>query len=445
MNQIQLQIQNERQQYRRLNNLLNTNAQVLQMINFIQSNRTQYPQGVDQQRYLIKSQMFNVINGTLVYVPLNLRYVLENDIQFILTELYEDQTQGLGRGIDAFYKYICSRYLGISRARVAAFLKTQKWYNITRPKKTNPRYSLPTYTACRQAYAIDLIDMNFMGNLHGYRYIVNVMDLFSKYVFLGGLTTKDQVTDFFDVRIIATGLRPQLLYSDRGTEFEGAFNQLMIQNNIQRIRNPPHNPVKPIEAMNGNIRRLLKQLFTINGNTQWHNQMHVIQTSLNNYRSRQNGNGKFTPAQIFNGQNQNVLAEVEERTKMRKRHTEMPEAKFQVNQEVHVSLIALNDAIAKKNKDGELKNVAIIWSPEVFRIFQVIAPVENIGHYRYIIRNLGGQTLANHTNNAKLFLESDLVDASTEIQPENQYNYNQMMTLINRIPNPVGFRYVQQL
>ena len=99
----------------------------------------------------------------------------------------------------------------------------------------------------------------------------------------------------------------------------------------------------------------------------------------------------------------------------------------------------------KKNKDGELKNVAIIWSPEVFRIFQVIAPVKNIGHYRYVVRNLGGQTLANHTNNAKLFLESDLVDASTEIQPENQYNYNQMMNLINRIPNPVGFRYVQQL
>jgi hypothetical protein len=129
---------------------------------------------------------------------------------------------------------------------------------------------------------------------------------------------------------------------------------------------------------------------------------------------------------------------------MTKRHDNVPDPKFNEGQEVHVSLIALNSAIAKKNKDGELKNVAIIWSPEVFRVSYVIAPVQNIGHYRYEVTNLDGQFLANDNNNIKQFLESELIDASTEIQPEQQYDYEEMMTLINRIPNPLGFKYVQQ-
>ncbi len=98
----------------------------------------------------------------------------------------------LGRGIDRFYKTVCSRYLGIDRRRVAKFLKPQKWYNITRPNIQNPRYSLPTYERPKQAYGIDLIDMNKLNFpiIHNYRYMVNVVDLFSKYVFLGAITTK---------------------------------------------------------------------------------------------------------------------------------------------------------------------------------------------------------------------------------------------------------------
>jgi hypothetical protein len=448
MNQEQIlqKIRNEKQEYRRLNNLLNSDEKVLQMRDFILSNRTQYPPLVSHPMSLIKSQMFNVVNNNLIYVPKNLRYVLQNDIQPLLQQLYDDDTQGLGRGQQAFYETVCSRYLGISRTNVIQFLRTQKWYNITRGKKRNKRYSLPVYQYPRQAYALDLIDMTYFNNPYGYKYIITCVDLFSKYVILGRLTNKEAgtITNWFRENIINAGLRPEKLFSDNGSELRNRpFNQLCVQNNIQRVFQPPHHPQKNVEAMNYNIRRLLKHLFTKNGDTHWYDQLDVIQNSLNNYRSKRNGS--FTPAQIFNANDPNINLEILERTKESKRNKgDMPEPQYALNQRVHVSLIALNNAIAKKNKDGELKNVAIIWSPEVFRVNRIIpASEDNRGHYRYEITNLAGQRLANNTNNAKEFLESDLQDAEIEQPPEGgEYNYNQMMTLINRIPNPLGFKYM---
>lgn len=433
------------QQYRYLANLLNTNDQILDMIAFIQSNRTQYPANVNQPNYLIKSQRFNVINNNLVYVPFNLRYVLQNDVNQILNQAYNDPTQSLGRGVDSFYKYIRSRYLGINRRQVAEFLKTKKSYNLSRPKKQEPKYSLPVYTSPKQMYAIDLIDMGEFNN-GTYKYIVNCMDLFSKYVFLAPLRRKTaaNLRNFFQNRIINQGFAPNAIMSDNGKEFTAGFATLLADNDIRHIFNPPYNPIKPIEAMNGNVRRLLRDFFIRNRSVAWHLQLGTIQNSLNNYYSRRNG--QYTPAQIFNtpvGDPVNpIIANVRRQIRAEKTHPRTLDPKFEVNQAVHVSLIALDSNVTKANKERRLKKITVIWTPQLFQVNRVIAPQRDIGHYKYIIRDEEGRILGNSRGGERKFLESDLIDASTEIQPENELEYEVMMERLNKITNPRDFVFV---
>jgi hypothetical protein len=281
-----------------------------------------------------------------------------------------------------------------------------------------------------------------------YKYIVNCMDLFSKYIFLAPLRNKTAVNvrNFFQTRIINEGFAPNALMSDNGKEFEAGFATLLANNDIRHIKNPPYNPIKPIEAMNGNVRRLLRELFVRNQNATWWNQLGTIQNSLNNYYSRRNG--QYTPAQIFNapvqqGEEVNpIIANVRRQIRAEKTHPRTLEPKFIVNQDVHVSLIALDSNVTKANKERRLKKITVIWTPQIFQVHRVIAPQRDIGHYKYIIRDEEGRILGNSRGGERKFLESDLVDASTEIQPENELEYELMMERLNKITNPRAFVFV---
>jgi hypothetical protein len=73
-------------------------------------------------------------NGKLIYKPLNLTVVPDSERDTILKGIYEDIKQGVGQGIDLFYKRIRDKCLNIRRSDVSDFLKKQKVYQITRPQ-----------------------------------------------------------------------------------------------------------------------------------------------------------------------------------------------------------------------------------------------------------------------------------------------------------------------
>jgi hypothetical protein len=75
-----------------------------------------------------------VRNNQLVYTPLNLIVVPDGERNTVLKSIYEDIKQGVGQGIDCFYKRIRDKYLNIRRSDVSTFLKSQKVYQITRPQ-----------------------------------------------------------------------------------------------------------------------------------------------------------------------------------------------------------------------------------------------------------------------------------------------------------------------
>jgi hypothetical protein len=72
------------------------------------------------------SKDWEVRSNKLVYKPLNLTVVPDGERNTVLKGIYEDIKQGVGQGIDLFYKRIRDKYLNIRRSDVGTFLKSQK-------------------------------------------------------------------------------------------------------------------------------------------------------------------------------------------------------------------------------------------------------------------------------------------------------------------------------
>jgi hypothetical protein len=80
-----------------------------------------------KKRFLAKWQTdFKIENNKLVYVPLNLTVVPNDERNDILLKIYKDLKTGVGQGISMFYNRVRDKYLNIRRKDVGDFLKSHQ-------------------------------------------------------------------------------------------------------------------------------------------------------------------------------------------------------------------------------------------------------------------------------------------------------------------------------
>ena len=117
-----------------------------------------------KKRFLAKWEKdFKIENNKLVYTPLNLIVVGNDERNDVLLKIYKDLTQGVGQGISTFYNRIREKYLNIRRKDVSEFLKSQKVYQITRPQ--NHKINKPILsTSPNERWGIDCISMTSYAN-----------------------------------------------------------------------------------------------------------------------------------------------------------------------------------------------------------------------------------------------------------------------------------------
>ena len=114
----------------------------------------------DQSACLSEYQFkdFIVRDDRLVYEPMNLEYVRPRDRRRVMQSLY-DQVESAGKGQNNFYRWITTKYLGITKRQAQAFLKTREDYQLTSiPTRGVKKPMLATRPF--QSFAIDLVDMN---------------------------------------------------------------------------------------------------------------------------------------------------------------------------------------------------------------------------------------------------------------------------------------------
>jgi transposase InsO family protein len=350
----------------------------------------------ETQKYL----NFDVVNHKLVYIPNQLECVKTTEVQGKISEMYNDFALGLGVGIKSLYNKLNSRYLGINRKDVENFLQLQTPYqlNKTITKKITNKPLLAKYP--NHLWSCDLIDMTgYEGQNKKKKFILTVIDHFSKYVFADALVNKKPqsiINGFESIFNNQSYIYPSKLVSDNGGEFVNAlFTEFCETNNIIHVTTMSHSPKQNalIENFNGKLRKLMADVFVRTNSTNWIDHLKDMLSSRN---STVHSITKKAPANIWKPEREPILnvqdQAVKDRlnTKARNDITKTRSIVLAVNDRVRILLSALHTEVRKEIKSGNQKKIVVKYSPNIYIVKKVIIPTgdkRDFQQIRYILRD----------------------------------------------------------
>ena len=208
-------------------------------------------------------------------------------------------------------------------------------------------------------WSLDILDLKDYGpeNNRGYRYVLVVIDNFSKYGWTIPLKNKNAQTikDSFENILINSKRKPNLIESDRGKEFyNNIFQDFLNKNNIKLYsRNSSFGAVFA-ERFNRTIRDLLKKIVFENGDANW---IDVLQTITNHYNNRIHSSTRLSPKDGSLKKNEGIVY----KNLLDKRNKIKP--KFQIN-----DLVRTADLRDKHFLKSDTTN----WSYKLYKITEII-------------------------------------------------------------------------
>jgi hypothetical protein len=382
------------------------------------------------------SKDWEMRNGKLIYKPLNLTVVSDGERNTVLKTIYEDIKQGVGQGIDLFYKRVRDKYLNIRRSDVSAFLKSQKVYQLTRPQNhiiNKPILALSP----NERWGIDCINMVSYASANGgidrgTKFILTVVDYFSRKVWLRPLISQTAV----NVRnalinlVAETKTYPRIIQADNGSEFKKETSEWMKDNNITYIKTLSYSPESNglVEGTNKKVRNVLREIMIRTNSRNW---TQHLQTTANLLNSQMNSTTKRTPDSIWKEGHE--LQGEQDRATIRRHEQRIinavknnPTTEYKIGDFVRVKMGTLYSSVRKLLKSGDRKNVVVNYSPTVYKITNILAkdkPDKRVGNStieyeksRYTLSNLDGTILQTQLKNnnpngirkSKRFFASDM-------------------------------------
>lgn len=135
----------------------------------------------------------------------------------------------------------------------------------------------------------DLIEMQkFKRKNRGYRYILIVIDVFSKKAYAVALKNKSakSASDAMEKILIQVGNRVRNLQTDDGTEFfNSSMKRLLVRyGNINHYSTYTVKKASIVERLIRTIKRKLYMHFSLHGTYQWYDILDVVIQNYNNTR-----------------------------------------------------------------------------------------------------------------------------------------------------------------
>ena len=225
------------------------------------------------------------------------------------------------------------------------------------PKKYYPTNKTNVYHI-DDIWSLDILDLKDYGpeNNRGYRYVLVVIDNFSKFGWTIPLKNKNAQTikDSFENIIINSKRKSNLIETNHGKEFyNNIFQDFLNKNNIKLYsRNSSYGAVFA-ERFNRTIRDLLKKPVFEKGDGKW---IDVLHTITKQYKNRIHSSTKLTPIQASLKKNEGFVY----KNLLDKRNKIKP--KFQIN-----DLVRTAD-LKKTFSKGDTTN----WSYKLYKIKEIV-------------------------------------------------------------------------
>lgn len=251
-------------------------------------------------------------------------------------------------------------------------IKKQIVQELHRPVRRNfPRRSVKLLSI-DDLWQADLIEMiPYSRENKGFRYILAVIDCFSKYAWAVGIkrkTAKDVAEAF---KVVLSKRKPSNLQTDHGKEFYNhLFKKLVDSHGINHYSTFSNMKASIIERWNKTLKNMLWKEFSLQGSYKW---IDVLSSLVKKYNGTKHRTIGMKPMSVSHA-NESIVAQ----NYIKKRNKQTP--KFKIGDSVRVS------KLKTEFRKGYLPN----WSTEIFKIHQV----KKTNPCTYILKDMRGDIIA---------------------------------------------------
>ena len=225
-------------------------------------------------------------------------------------------------------------------------------------------------------WGIDIITMiKYFKQNKNYKYILTVIDFFSKYSWNYPLKTKksEEIINSFKDIFKKSKRKPKLIQSDEGTEFTNNQTQTFFKSNNIKWYHTFNRDIKCsiCERYNRTILNKIYKNFTLNNNTIWINDLDKLTNEYNNSYHRAI---KMKPIDASKKSNENII-----RNNLYKFKYTNKKPKFSIGDRVRISLL----------KNTFEKSYTSNWSEEIF----IIDDIKTSNVHYYFLKDLKGEKI----------------------------------------------------
>ena len=208
-------------------------------------------------------------------------------------------------------------------------------------------------------WSLDILDLKDYGpeNNRGYRYLLVVIDDFSKFGWTIPLKNKNAQTikDSFEKILISSKRKPNLIETDRGKEFYiNIFQDFLKKNNIKIYsRNSSYGAVFA-ERFNRTIRDLLKKIVFEQGDANW---IDFSPTITKQYNNRIHSSTKLSPKDASLKKNEGLV------------YKKLLDKRKKVKQKYEIGDLVRTADLKNTFSKGDTTN----WSYKLYKITEIIS------------------------------------------------------------------------
>jgi transposase InsO family protein len=287
--------------------------------------------------------------------------ILKRQIGNKIREVYSSPNSSASfRGVQAVYRALREKQVKVSMKQVEDWLLKQDSFTLHRPVRYRFKRRVIEVRGIGCIYEIDLMDLPSLTKYNDeYRYLLNVIDCFSKFAYVRKLKTKTAVevtAAMTDVLTLAP--KPLFVRSDSGKEFlNQLFQQLLKSRNINFYTSLNETKCAMIERFNLTLGRSITRYLTHNDTQRY---IDVLPKLVHSYNNTYHSTIKMKPADVNKRNERSVFMNIYG-SKNKRRGKEPKPCRFQLGDTVRIS----------KSKELFRKNYKKSWTVEVFKVVKI--------------------------------------------------------------------------
>ena len=202
-----------------------------------------------------------------------------------------------------------------------------------------------------EIWAADLVDMQSFSKFNnGIKYLLMVIDVFSKYGWIAPLKSKTGVDVANALSKIFGERRPMKMWTDKGKEF---YNKHVKALGVPLYSTENEEKSSVVERWNRTMKEKMFKYFSANNTRKY---IDILDEMVNNYNNTKHSSIKMTPVEASNKKNKNRIW-----MNLNGKDTNPVEPKFSVGDKVRIT----------KKKSNFEKGYTPRWTEEVFTVSQI--------------------------------------------------------------------------